>query len=202
MHSFQPSRGRIFFEVFSALAIAASLAGAWAQTGASALLAAAVVAGLSGMVHAFDLARSRPTAAEEPQRIEIEPEAHDVIVPMVAVEELRAVAQEAEGEAAELVEAAPSRAASGRRSGGSRKGSGRRAKPRKEPTVAELVPVDEAVVPWPTAEEAYPPTDSPPAEEEFAFLPEEDAGQPHIAPLFEPDPFVRMPRRAFGRKAG
>ena len=75
MHSFQPSRGRILFEVLCALGWVASFVGAWKQTGASALLVAATVAGLYGFVRLFDLARPEPANAEEPQRIEFEPEA-------------------------------------------------------------------------------------------------------------------------------
>jgi len=55
MHSFHRSRGRILFEVFCALGVSASCAGAWMQTDASALLAAAAVAALYGLVHVFDL---------------------------------------------------------------------------------------------------------------------------------------------------
>ena len=74
MHSFHQSRGRILFEVLCALGMVASFVGAWQQTGASALLAAASVAGLYGFVHLFDLARREPVEAEAPQRIAFEPE--------------------------------------------------------------------------------------------------------------------------------
>ena len=70
MHSFQPSRGRIFFEVLCAIGIAASCGGAWLQTGASALLAAAAVATFYALVHFFDLFRRDPSLAVEPQRID------------------------------------------------------------------------------------------------------------------------------------
>src|SRR5687768_12995959 len=70
MHSFQPSRGRILFEVLCAVGIAASCGGAWMQTGASALLAASFVATLYGLVHFFDLFRRQPSLAAEPQRID------------------------------------------------------------------------------------------------------------------------------------
>ncbi|MFL6788502.1 MAG: hypothetical protein ACJ8FC_07570 [Sphingomicrobium sp.] len=74
MHSFHQSRGRILFEVLCALGIVASCVGAWQQTDASALLAAASVAGLHGFVHLFDLARGDPVEARAPQRIEFEEE--------------------------------------------------------------------------------------------------------------------------------
>jgi hypothetical protein len=57
MHSFQPSRGRIVFQVLCAIGVAASFGGAWLQTGASALLAASAIATLYGLVHFFDLFR-------------------------------------------------------------------------------------------------------------------------------------------------
>jgi hypothetical protein len=41
---------------------------------------------------------------------------------------------------------------------------------------------------------------APSAEEEFASISELEATHPHIAPLFEPEPFARMPRPAFGRR--
>lgn len=68
MHSPQHSRGRILFEVMCAWAAAASCAGAWIQTGASALLPAAAAAFLYGAVHLFDMAGRNPARAEEPQR--------------------------------------------------------------------------------------------------------------------------------------
>src|SRR5687768_7222744 len=63
MHSFHRSRGRILFEVACALAISGSCIAAWMQTGASALVPAAAVAALYGLVHLFDLrevSRARP----------------------------------------------------------------------------------------------------------------------------------------------
>ncbi|HXG81936.1 MAG TPA: hypothetical protein VNJ05_09065 [Sphingomicrobium sp.] len=201
MHSFQPSRGRILFEVLCAFGIVASCVGAWKQTGASALLLAAAVAGLYGFVHLFDLARRQPVVAEEPQRIDFEPAAADIVVPMVAVEELPAVAvavDEAEAEVAAAVEPAAPRSGSGRRKGGSRKGTGRRAKASNAAQVSVPEPAEEVVAPWPTVEVAPEPAPGP--AEEFAFAPEDDTASPHIAPLFEPEPFVRMPRQAFGRR--
>ena len=92
MHSFQPSRGRILFEVFCALAVVASMVGAWQQTQASALLTAAAAAGLYAMVRLFDLGRHDPVRVEEPQRIEFEPEVPDAAPPIaVAAEPLMVV---------------------------------------------------------------------------------------------------------------
>jgi hypothetical protein len=70
MHGIHQSRGRIVFEVACAMALAASFAVAWTQTGASALLAAASVAVLYSVVRTFDLrhvARAVvPVVAEQP----------------------------------------------------------------------------------------------------------------------------------------
>ena len=196
MHSFQPSRGRILFEVFCAFAVVASMVGAWRQTDASALLVAATVAGLYGFVRLFDMPGRKKAEAVEPQRIDFEPETADIVVPMVAAVPQPAV------EETEAVEPPEARAGSGRRSGGSRKGGGRRAKAPKVAKAVEAVPVDEVEVPWPMAEGAKAAETAEPAfeEEEFVFPHDEESSQPHIAPLFEPEPFARMPRRAFGRR--
>jgi len=182
MHGSNPSRTRIFFEVLCAFAMVTSCVGAWRQTGASALLIAAAVAALYGLVHLFDMRQPKPAEAVEPQRIDFEPETADVIVPMVSVLEQPVV--EDAVEPAEAVEAAVPRAGAGRRTGGSRKTSGRRVKAPKAAKVVKLTAVE----------------DSAAEEEEFAFAADDDAAQPHIAPLFEPEPFARMPRRAFGRR--
>jgi len=197
MHSFQPSRGRVFFEVLCALGMSASLAGAWQQAHATALLGAAGIAALYGLVHLFDMRRPKSAVAVEPQRVAFAPEAADIVLPMVAAVEPDAA--ELHVDEIDVVEAAAPRSSSGRRSG-SRKGSGRRTKAPKAAKGAEPARVEEADVPWPMAEEADLPEPSPLAEEEFAFIPEEEATQPHIEPLFEPEPFVRMPRQAFGRR--
>lgn len=211
MHSFQPSRGRILFEVFCALAVVASMVGAWQQTQASALLTAAAAAGLYAMVRLFDLGRNAPVPAEEPQRIEFEAAAEDML-PVVPAEDVPAApvepvpVLEARSELPEPVAPAP-RASAGRRKGGSRKGSGRRTGARKAAEVIELVPAEEAIsVPEDVADLA------PPEEAQFSEprQPEEPVAEEHDfsaepahipqAPLFEPEPFVRMPRQAFGRR--
>ena len=213
MHSFQPSRGRILFEVFCALAVVASMVGAWQQTQASALLTAAAAAGLYAMVRLFDLGRREPTQVEEPQRIEFEPEAQDAVpatpaaqMPLAAVEP-PPPAPEAGSEEPEPVEPAP-RTGAGRRKGGSRKSGGRRASAPKAAEVIEFAPAEEAE-PAPLPEVAPPVhleepevAETPISEEadiETPEFPVEPAHVPH-APLFEPEPFVRMPRQAFGRR--
>src|SRR5687768_17751517 len=60
MHRHHRGRGKIFFEVFCALGFAASFAGAWDQTGSSALLASASIVALFAVYWSFGLfARDR-----------------------------------------------------------------------------------------------------------------------------------------------
>jgi hypothetical protein len=201
MHSFQPSRGRVFFEVLCALGMSASFAGAWLQTQATALLGAAGIAALYGLVHLFDMRRPKSAMEVEPQRVEFAPEAADIVVPMVTAGVPEAA--ELAVEEAAAAEPAARRSGEGRRSGGSRKGSGRRTKTPKAAKAAEPAPVEETDVPWPMAEEPEVESVIEPGltvDEDFAFLPEGDAARSHIEPLFEPEPFARMPRQAFGRR--
>ena len=212
MHSCQPSRGRILFEVLCALAVVASMVGAWQQTQASALLTAAAAAGLYAMVRLFDLGRHEPAQAVEPRRIEFESEVEEAVpASPVAVEPLAAIEPMLEPQVAEevptSVEPAP-RSEAGRRKGGSRKGGGRRASAGKVVEVMEFAPADEMEPAVPA--EVDPPMhlDGPEVAEasvpegpevEASEFPAEPAHVPH-APLFEPEPFVRMPRAAFGRR--
>jgi hypothetical protein len=198
MHSFHRSRGRILFEVLCLLAIAASCVGAWMQTGASALLLAAGVSGLYGLIHLFDMRRPKPLEAVEPQRIDFEPEARDELPTPSAVVD-PPMAADATEDADPAVTESP-RSGAGRRKGGSRKSSGRRATARKEAKPVELAPLEEE-------EEVRAEAFTPPEEVETFDEPELDAHEPsaepvHIphAPLFEPEPFVRMQRQAFGRR--
>jgi hypothetical protein len=64
MHSFHPSRARIFFDIFCALTIGTACAVAWLQTGASALLAISAVAAVYCLVHATDVP-GRPRVAPQ-----------------------------------------------------------------------------------------------------------------------------------------
>lgn len=195
MHSFRHSRTRILFEVFCALAISASFVGAWMQTGALALLPAAAVSALYGLIHAFDLIGRSAAVAVEPQRIDF---ATDDRADLPAVEDAgtpQAVPEERletdKGiEQAELVEA-PQKNVS-RQAKAPRKGGGRRVNVPKEARVTEPALLEETKIASIHPEAAK--ADSP-------IVPEEVV-QPHIEALFEPDPFVRMPRRAFGRKGG
>jgi len=196
MHSFHPSRGRVLFEVLCALGMSASLAGAWLQTHATALLGAAGVAAFYALVHLFDLRTPKTAETVEPQRVEFEPPTADIVVPMVAV----GAVPVADGVAQDVVEPTPTRASEGRRSGGSRKGAGRRAKAPKVAKVVNLAPVEEPEAPWPVTDEPEVQELADPADEEFALPSDDEPSQSHIAPLFEPEPFARMQRRAFGRR--
>lgn len=225
MHSFQLSRGRILFEVLCALGLVASCVGAWRQTGASALLVAAAIAGLYGFIHLFDLVRPKPTEAIEPQRIAFEPEAEtatetklptfsnvvvpfevieqpavqDVVVPFEVSDQPLAASVSIEEADAEPV---AHKAKSSRRAKAPRKGNNRRASAPEDVKVAELASPEAAEV-----AEFLPPEEAEVAEfasqeelEAAEFPPPEETAPPHIAPLFEPEPFARMPRRAFGRR--
>lgn len=199
MHSYQPSRGRILLEFFSALAIVASLVGTWKQTQASALLVAAAATGLLAMIRLFDFGRRPVIEAEEPQRIEFEapaPEAEEV----VAVPEPQAVIK-AVVEEVEPVEPPAPRASAGRRKGGSRKGSGRRAKGSDEANVVELVQPAELEPQQADEVEPIPLEDSSLEPEGLDEISMDEMPHAPVVPLFEPEPFARQHRVSFGRKA-
>ena len=195
MHSLQPSRGRIFLEVLFALTISASFAGAWFQTGATALLPAAGVSLFYAIVHLFDMRRRSPIVAVEPQRVDFEPDAQAVQpVHREAEEPVAAVDPQPATEPAiqqvDAVKPLAPRTGASRRKGGSRKGNGRRTAA-KEAKAAELLTVEEV----PADEAALPEV-----AEAIEFEPAEPLAHVPHAPLFEPEPFVRMPRQAFGRR--
>lgn len=197
MHSFQPSRARILFEVLCAVGVAASCGGAWLQTGASALLAASAIATLYGLVHFFDLFRRDPSHAVEPQRIafaedgqadlstvqvasapEPEPEIDELAQVLALDPRLtdfgRAEVAPIEPVVVPFAEVAPAKAP--------RKGGKRTTAAQKKAKSAE--PEQHA--------EAHVEDDRP------AFV--EEVTHTHVAPLFEADPFHRVPRQGFGRR--
>lgn len=178
MHSFHPSRGRIFFEVLCALTVSASCAGAWVQTGASAFLPAAFAAALYGLWHMTDMAGGRPAVAVETGNAALAEEGQgDLIEYLETVEPEPAVYQAPEPE---TVDIAPIKAPPAKRRS--------RKKPATAPSPVESPAVECAV------EEIGP-------EAAEAAQTEEEHHAP-IAPLFEPQPLVRQPRPIFGRKAG
>ena len=209
MRSFRQSRGRLVFEVFCALVVAASCAGAWMQTGAWALLPVALVALLYGVVHAFDPARHSLADAADPERIDFATDQHgglmaplDSGVPPAAADEQ--VTTDKTMEELNLVELAAPQASKARRAKAPRKGGVRRAREPKESKVAERAPPEEAEIAVPMAiEKAEVAAPLPPENAEVAApLPPEESAHFPLAPLFEPEPFVRQQRAAFGRKAG
>jgi hypothetical protein len=186
MHSFHHSRSRILFEVFCALAISASCVGAWMQSGAWALLPAAAVAALYGIVHSFDLRRRNSINLVEPQEIELAPDRQGDFLARLETSEQAVANNELEvvqpAQEAERVEPAAPRERQGSTAKARRKGPSRRASAPEKAKVIELAPSEDADI--------------------AIVTPPEDAARPHIEPLFEPETFVRMPRQAFGRKAG
>jgi hypothetical protein len=117
MHSFHQSRGRILFEGLCALGISASLAGAWLQTEASALLPAASLALVYGLVRLSDMSRKPVNDA---------------------------VSQEEPAPAFETVEnPKPAAKPKASRPKAARKGGPREAKPPKEAPVAEPALLEE-----------------------------------------------------------
>jgi hypothetical protein len=180
MHSFHRSRGRILFDVACAFGMSGFCGWAWVQTYATAMLGAAGVAGLYGLVRFTDLFRRASVVAQEtavgPTPV-VEPEI--VAEPVAAAPEQQRMAQAP-------LDVVP-------------------AKHDLPPeVVAALVRKPKTKVKRPAkvkrlAEEA-PAAESDPAEVAVA------ASEPHstpIAPLFEPEPFLRQQQRAaFGRKFG
>jgi len=184
LHSTHHSRVRILFDFFCVLVVVASCMGAWMQTGATALIGAAAGAGLYGLVRLFDLRWPQPTEVVEPQRIEFEPEAkndlpviQEVIVPFAATG-LEPAIQDTVLEA-EPVEPKAPRAKNSRPTKAPRKDAARRSGTSKGAKLSEPAQ----------------------AEEPEAFVPVvAEEPHSHVAPLFAPEPFVRMPRQAFGRR--
>ena len=203
MHSFQPSRGRILFEVLCAVGIAASCGGAWMQTGASALLAASFVATLYGLVHFFDLFRREPALLAEPQRIDFAADGQADLVTVTDEVQLAELIEEVPNtpvalqsladisiEEPEVVEPAAAPASGGRKPKTSRKNSAGRAAASKKAKTEGVADTD-ARVAGPSLAEV--------AEVAGTIILEPAVPVPH-APLFEPEPFARMPRQAFGRR--
>lgn len=197
MNRFRRSRGRVSLEIVCALTISLSLAGAWQQTGAWALLPASLASLICAMILAADLKRETRDPANEPQRIDFDSSiAAGAIEPAgdaVAAGQRQALLPD------EKVAPKP-RATRGKGSTRSKKSSGSKKASASPPVV------DEAAI-TPLASE--PPA---PAEDRIEDVAEtlDDAGplftdepqHPPVAPLFEPEPFVRQQRAVFGRKAG
>jgi hypothetical protein len=175
MHGIHQSRGRMFFEALCALAVSASFVGTWDQTGTPAILLAAAVALLYGLVRAFDMVRRRPAAAEPVETVATEPAV------LVAAEE----------------PAAPQTKAP-------RKAGSRRKPAAKLINAPQPTPVDEAMVtePAPADETTVIELVRDPQPEPVLEMPADEVPHAALAPLFEPEPFVRQQRTVFGRKSG
>ena len=155
MHSYQPSRGRIFFQVLCVFGMSVTLAGAWLQTGAIALAAAAFIAALYGVVHFFDLFRNRAVEIE-PQRIDFNTPPEMPTVPVLQETSVRLAVVETQLDAdnvvmerqpvveAEPIEPAPLPAKAGRGAKTSRKGGSRPKSAPKHKEVTPLAPEEEA----------------------------------------------------------
>ena len=149
MHSYQPSRSRILFQVLCAFGMSAALAVAWVQTGATALAAGASIAALFGLVHLFDLFRRNPVVEVEPQRIDFDtplempalPVQKESSAPPIAVEpqpviDIVGIEEQPVGEVVPF-EPAPAPVKAGRGAKAARKGGSRRKSASKDVAVLE-----------------------------------------------------------------
>ena len=180
------------FEVFCALALAASLAGAWAQTDASALLSAAAVAALYGIWHLTDLRRPVPASADVPAI----PSGEDQGDLLVYQPPLSSPVAEAEAPVEAVVEqsAKPSRKSAKPRAGRGRKEA--------QPTIGEIADkLEREFAPVAAEPELPAPEPQPEPEVHLADSPGDAPEYVPATPLFETEPFVRQQRAAFGRKA-
>lgn len=189
MDSYRRPRGKIFFEVLCALLVGASFVGAWIQTGAWAFVGPAFVFTLFGLYWSFDLFGARPVVAAQPARaaepavaVEAAPESVPEIrferfeAPVVELDPEPVVAEPVFSPAPNVVpfvseEPAPAPKAKA-----------------KKPRARKAAPVV-APEPVPFVEEPEP----------IAFV-EEVHPEPHIEQLFDPQPFARQARPAFGKR--
>ena len=171
MHSHRRARGKILFEVLCALSLAASFAGAWDQTGSSALLASASILALVAVYWSFGLV-ARDRSDDAAQLKPAGADAQEAEVEAAAQQEVLAFDPEVLAEPEPEVVADPEPVA---------------AAPKKRPArkakkaAAVVAPVVER--PEPVAIEELV-SDGLPLEQ-----------------LFDSRPLVRQPRPAFGRKA-
>ena len=182
MSSFHQSRSRIFFDSVCAFGMSTFCAVAWTQTYATAMLGAAAVAAIYGLMRFTDMFRSAPiieeaVAAEPAVEAVFEEIAPEPAAPVVERKpvDLAGPTPELKPEVVAALVRKPKR------------------KSAKKPAKS-----DEAIEP-PVAREPEPNIEpEPPA----AVEPEPDYSAP-ISPLFEPEPFMRQHQRAaFGRKFG
>ena len=190
MQSHRRPRGKIFFEVLCALLIGASFVGAWIQTGAWAFLGPAFVFTLFGLYWSFDMFGSREparvAAAVEPSvALEAVREAEPVAVP-VEIRTFEPAAEYVAFEPEPVVNYAPEPVVE--------------AKPKRRPKKAKPEPV--VMVAEPDPEPVAEPVieQAPVAFDEAPSLEEEEHHEPHMEKLFDPQPFARQARPAFGKR--
>ena len=193
MHSHRRSRGKILFEAFCAVCVGVSFVGAWIQTGAWAFLVPAFVFTLFGLYWSLDMVGSRdPLVAAEPAVAAPAAaaagwaEAEPARVPDIRFERFEALAEPVPEPFAEPI-----------------------AEPEPEMDAVPFAPVPEPVAeakPKRRAKKAAKPAEPVIAE---VAVPEPVAEEPHheavhhaahIEQLFEPQPFVRQARPAFGKR--
>lgn len=198
MHSHRRPRGRILFEAVCALTVGVSFVGAWIQTGAWAFIGPAFIFTLFGLYWAIDLfGQDSPAVAAQPQTAPT-PASARAADPEPVVDRESAVMPEIRFTRFDApVESAPEPIVDHV----------------DEPEVhTDVVPfVSEPVVepapavkaePQPRAKKARAPKKvaEPPVEQAPVLSAAEQHDQ-HIAQLFDPQPFVRQARPAFGKRS-
>jgi hypothetical protein len=197
MHSHRRSRGKIFFEAFCAVCVGVSFVGAWTQTGAWAFLGPAFICTLFGLYWALDMfgsdvpAVAKAVAAPAPVRLaDPEPVADrdSAVMPEIRIERFEPPAAALPEPVAAFVEEpelhtdavpfvsepAPVAEPAPRKA----------KKPRAAKKAAEPV-IQQVVEPARVLDE--------PAHDE-------PQNEPHIEQLFDPKPFARQARPAFGKR--
>ena len=197
MQSFHQSRARILFEVACAFGMSASCVVAWMQTYSTAMLPAAAIAALYGLVRASDMLRSGPQAAESVDAAET----HAVAAaPAPVADPAPELSEPLVAEVAEPSAKRPRKPAKPKAARGKSE-----AAPEATQFAAEPLPEIVALADDPEPEIAAL-ADEP---EVVDLSPElrvvesasDEAHYVPATPLFEAEPFVRQQRAAFGRKA-
>lgn len=185
MSSFHQSRGRIFFDTVCAFGMSAFCAVAWTQTYATAMLGTASVAGIYGLMRFTDMFRRAPAGAEP---VVAEPV---VVEPAVPPEPVTPVAERKSVDlAGPTPELKPEVVAALVR------------KPKRKTAKKPAKAVEAVEQPIASAPEPVDVAKIEPEQPAAAVDPDPDYSAP-IAPLFEPEPFMRQQQRAaFGRKFG
>ena len=188
MSSFHQSRSRIFFDSVCAFGMSTFCAVAWTQTYATAMLGAASVAGIYGLMRFTDMFRRTPVVEEA---VPVEPAIEAAVLEEIVPEPAPVVERKPVDLSAPTPELKPEVVAALVRKP-KRKSAKKPAKadgPVQNMIAAEPQPAEVTKVEPETLEVVEPD-------------PEPDYSAP-IAPLFEPEPFMRQHQRAaFGRKFG